>query len=95
MKKGNDKPKITVNPKIAFGKPVITGTRISVEFILELLSSGWTVPAVLEEYPHLEKEDILACIEYARELVIHQKAYPLSILRSPDMMRKLHENLSR
>ncbi len=57
--------RIEVNPKVAFGKPVISGTRIAVEFVLQLLASGWTVSDVLTEYPNLKEQDILACLNYA------------------------------
>ena len=50
---------IEINPKICRGKPVIKGTRISVEFILELLANGWSYDEILENYPQLKKEDIL------------------------------------
>jgi len=57
--------RITASREILGGKPVIKGTRISVEFILELLASGVTEGEILQDYPHLTKEDILACLEYA------------------------------
>lgn len=57
--------RITVNPKILGGKPVIKGTRISVEFILELLASDVSESEILQDYPHLSKEDISACLRYA------------------------------
>ena len=57
--------RITANREVLGGKPVIKGTRISVEFILELLASGVTEGEILQDYPHLTKEDILACLEYA------------------------------
>ncbi|HBR22718.1 MAG: antitoxin [Nitrospirae bacterium CG_4_10_14_3_um_filter_44_29] len=57
--------RITTNREILGGKPVIKGTRISVEFILELLSSGVTEDEILQDYPHLTKDDIRACLEYA------------------------------
>jgi len=50
---------IEINPKICGGKPVIKGTRISVEFILELLANGWSYDEILENYPQLKKEEIL------------------------------------
>jgi len=61
--------KITYNPKILGGKPIIKGTRISVEFILELLASGMTGEEILIEYPHLKKADILACLQHAALMV--------------------------
>lgn len=57
--------RITVNPKILGGKPIIRGTRISVEFILNLLASNVSVMEILEDYPHLTPEDIQACLSYA------------------------------
>ncbi len=62
MLKENYRKKIVINSKVLRGKPVIKGTRISVEFILELLSSGMTVKEILQEYPHLKKDEILACL---------------------------------
>ncbi|MBM4053193.1 MAG: DUF433 domain-containing protein [Planctomycetes bacterium] len=57
--------KITVNPKILGGKPIIKGTRITVEFILELLASDVSEEEILKDYPHLTQEDIQACLRYA------------------------------
>lgn len=52
--------RITVDPSILAGKPIVRGTRISVEFVLELLSSGMSMPEILKEYPQLTQEDIQA-----------------------------------
>ncbi len=57
--------RITSNPKILGGKPIIQGTRISVEFILNLLASDVSEAEILKDYPHLTKEDIHACLRYA------------------------------
>jgi uncharacterized protein (DUF433 family) len=57
--------RITANPNILGGKPIIQGTRISVEFILDLLASQVSEEGILEDYPHLTKEDIHACLRYA------------------------------
>lgn len=57
--------RITANAEILGGKPIIKGTRISVEFILELFASGVTENDILQDYPHLTKDDIHACLEYA------------------------------
>ena len=54
------KDHIETNPKILVGKPVIKGTRIAVDFILELLVQGWTIEKILKNYPQLKKEDIQA-----------------------------------
>ena len=59
--------KIVANRRILGGKPIIEGARISVEFILDLLASGVTVEEILEDYPHLTREDIRACLSYAAE----------------------------
>lgn len=70
--------RIVFNPDVLSGKPIIKGTRISVEFILELLSSGMTIEDIKEEYPHLKKEDILAAIDYAAKALRHEEVYPIS-----------------
>ncbi|MCR4320698.1 MAG: DUF433 domain-containing protein [Candidatus Brocadiaceae bacterium] len=59
--------RITANKEILGGKPIIKGTRISVEFILELLASGVTEDEILQDYPHITKDDIRACLEYAAQ----------------------------
>lgn len=61
--------RITADPKILVGKPVIVGTRLAVEFILDLLAQGWTEQQILDNYPGLTNEDIAACLHYARELL--------------------------
>lgn len=60
--------RISIDPKICFGKPCIKGHRIWVSLILDFLASGWTVQDILNNYPGLEKEDILACIAYGAEM---------------------------
>jgi len=57
--------RITADPKILSGKPIVRGTRLSVEFILELLASDIPEKDILEDYPHLTREDIHACLKYA------------------------------
>lgn len=56
--------RISVNPNICFGKPCIRGTRIWVSLVLDFLASGMTIEEILEDYPQLTKEDILACVAY-------------------------------
>ncbi len=65
--------RIVLNPKVLNGKPIVKGTRISVEFILQLLASGMAVPEVLSEYPHLKREDVLAAIDYAAKALKHEE----------------------
>ncbi|MCL4549966.1 MAG: DUF433 domain-containing protein [Bacteroidetes bacterium] len=60
--------RITIDPKICHGKPVIRNLRYPVETILELLSSGMTIEQILKDYEDLEREDILACLNYATKL---------------------------
>ena len=60
--------RISVNPNVCFGKPCIRGTRIWVSLILDFLAGGMTVENILEEYPYLTKEDVLACIAYGAEM---------------------------
>ncbi|MBI3335282.1 MAG: DUF433 domain-containing protein [Candidatus Portnoybacteria bacterium] len=68
--------RIEINPDILVGKPVIKGTRISVEQIMRMLASGMDAKEILEEHPHITKEDIRAAIFYATELVQDFKVYP-------------------
>jgi uncharacterized protein (DUF433 family) len=69
--------RIAVDPKILAGKPLVRGTRISVELVLELLAAGWSHDQILASYPHLCEEDIRACLAYAGELLREEKVYPL------------------
>jgi uncharacterized protein (DUF433 family) len=69
--------RIVVDPETLAGKPVIRGTRLAVEFILELLAAGQSEAEVLANYPGLVREDILACLSYASYLAHEYKAYPI------------------
>jgi uncharacterized protein (DUF433 family) len=69
--------RIVVDPKVLVGKPVVRGTRISVEFIVDLLGRGWTQEQILGEYDHLTAEDIQACLAYASEVLKSEKVYLL------------------
>jgi len=68
--------RIAIDPKVLQGKPIIRGTRISVELILELLASGWTEEAITENYPQIRKEDISAALHYAHSLLKDEAVYP-------------------
>ena len=61
--------RIERKPGVLVGKPVITGTRISVEFVLDCLADGWTMDELLDGYPHITRDDVLACLRYASEVV--------------------------
>lgn len=71
-------PRITRDPKILVGKPVIKGTRISVEFILDLLAAHWSEAEILENYPQIARENILASLAYARDVVQEVSAVPIA-----------------
>lgn len=66
---------ISQDPKILGGKPVIAGTRMSVESVLELLSSGMETSEILKEYPFLIKEQVQAAIDYAAKIVSKEESY--------------------
>jgi uncharacterized protein (DUF433 family) len=69
--------RITVNPNIFGGKPIIRGRRLAVEHVLGMLAVGDTPEIILEGYKWLELEDIQACLVYARRLVGHERIEPL------------------
>jgi uncharacterized protein (DUF433 family) len=67
--------RIEINPEILVGKPIIKGTPISVEFILELLANGWDTVETLKNYPQLRKENAIAAIEYSLEILKEEKVF--------------------
>jgi uncharacterized protein (DUF433 family) len=69
---------IEINPKILMGKPVIKGTRISVEMILEKLSAGETENDLLQAHPHITKEDIKAALAFAAQSLKGENIYPIA-----------------
>jgi uncharacterized protein (DUF433 family) len=71
--------RIVVNPAIFGGKPIIRGHRLAVEHVLDMLAAGDDIDTIVEGYPWMEREDVLACIEYARRLVGHERIEPLVI----------------
>ena len=71
--------RIMIAPEILAGKPVVRGTRLAVEFILELLAAGQSEAAILANYPGLTRDDILACLAYASHLAHEFKAYPVPV----------------
>lgn len=78
--------KIVFNPKILGGKPIIKGTRISVDFVLELLSSGMSIDEIIKEYKHLKREDILDALDYAAKAIKREE------IISPIMITKKDTN---
>ena len=71
--------RITVNPDIFGGKPIIRGRRLAVEHVLGMLAAGDNVETILQGYPWLEPEDVQACLVYARRIVGHERVEPLPI----------------
>ncbi|OGP84594.1 MAG: hypothetical protein A2Z08_05920 [Deltaproteobacteria bacterium RBG_16_54_11] len=71
--------RITVNPKVMVGKPVIKGTRLTVEFILNLLAHGATAAEIIGEYKGLTQEDIQACILFATKSLENTIFMPLAV----------------
>ncbi len=61
--------KIIIDPKIMVGKPIIKGTRITVQLILDMLSQGIPVDEILQDYPHITQEDIMACLVFASKTI--------------------------
>jgi uncharacterized protein (DUF433 family) len=71
--------RITVRPEIFGGKPIIRGRRLAVEHVLGMLAAGDTTESILASYPWLEREDIQACLVYARRIAANERIEPLSI----------------
>jgi uncharacterized protein (DUF433 family) len=70
--------RIVIDPEILVGKPVIRGTRLAVEFIIDL-AQGWTEADILRNYPGLTRQDIQACLAYASTVLKAEKVYPLAV----------------
>ena len=68
--------RITVDPNIFGGKPIVRGRRLAVEHIFAMLAAGDDVDTVLAGYDWLERDDVLACMEYARRLIAHERVEP-------------------
>lgn len=75
----NWQERIIVDSNILVGKPIIKGTRLAVEFIIELLAQGWSESEILGNYPGLTREDIQACLKYASAALTAERVYPLNI----------------
>ncbi len=69
--------RIVIDPDIVAGKPIVRGTRLAVEFIIDLLAQGWTEAELLRNYPGLTHEDVQACLGYASATLHAEKVYPL------------------
>jgi len=69
---------ITSDPEILAGKPVINGTRITVELIIEKLAEGETIDQILEAHPHIKKESVFACLAYAADSLRNELHFPIA-----------------
>lgn len=71
--------RITVNPQVFGGKPIIRGRRLAVEHVLGMLAAGDTIESILGSYPWLEREDVQACLIYARRVMANERIEPFVI----------------
>ena len=71
----NWRNRIVADPNVLVGKPVIKGTRISVELVMDLLAAGYTPEQIRQQYDHLALDDIHACLAYAREVIRSERAH--------------------
>ena len=71
----SDDSRIVADPTVLVGKPVVRGTRLSVEFIIGLLADGWSRKEILDEYPSLTDDDITACLNYARDVLSSERVF--------------------
>jgi len=72
----NWQERIVLDPAILTGKPTVKGTRIAVEYVVDLLARGWTQEEILREYDHLAADDIRACLAYASDILQSERVYP-------------------
>jgi len=75
----NWRERIVIDPDVLVGKPVVRGTRLAVELIIDLLAQGWAEEEILRNYPGLTREDVQACLRYASEVLRAEKIYPLKV----------------
>jgi len=68
--------RIVLDPAVLAGKPVVRGTRLSVEFIIGLMADGWSEADILGNYPGLTRDDIAACLAYARDVLNSERVFP-------------------
>lgn len=73
------KERIVIDPQILAGKAVVRGTRLSVEFLIDLLAEGWPEDQILRNYPGLTVEDLRACFRYASAMLHAERVFPLEI----------------
>ena len=69
-------PRIALAPDVLAGKPVIRGTRLAVEFVIGLMADGWSETDILDNYPGVTHDDIIACLAYARDTLNSERVFP-------------------
>ena len=69
--------RIAIAPAVLCGKPVIRGTRVAVELVIDLLGRDWTSQQIIEQYEHLQPQDITACLAYASQVLKAEHVYPI------------------
>ena len=69
-------PRIALDPAVLAGKPVIRGTRLSVEFMIGLMADGWSEADIVANYPGITHHDIVACLAYARDALRSERVFP-------------------
>ena len=70
--------RIIVDPAVLVGKPVLKGTRLAVEFVVDLLANGWTNDQIRDNYGGITDEDIRACLAYAKDVLQHERVFPVA-----------------
>ena len=75
----NWQERIVIDPGILVGKPIVRGTRLAVEFIVDLLAQGWSEAEILQNHPGLTHEDIQACLSYASAMLRMERVYPFEM----------------
>ena len=75
--RGDWRDRIAIEPAVLAGKPIIRGTRISVELVVDLLARGYSTAQVLEQYAHLSEADVRACLAYASDILKSERVYAL------------------
>ncbi|MEW6364483.1 MAG: DUF433 domain-containing protein [Acidobacteriota bacterium] len=70
--------RIVIDPDILVGKPIVRGTRLAVDFLIDLLAQGWREEEILRNYPGLTQDDLRACLDYASLVLRAERVYPLS-----------------
>jgi uncharacterized protein (DUF433 family) len=74
----NWRERLSLDPAVLVGKPVVKGTRLAVDFIVGLLAAGWTEQEIVANYPGIVADDVRACLAYAAEMLQQERVYPLA-----------------